>query len=76
VSRPVDFENLKRVIMAGSADAAREAGLTHFVISVSVEPALVELAQGPAIIPQISVEIVELSEEQAAALREQGQEPN
>lgn len=70
----IDLENLKRVIMAGSTDAARDAGLTHFAISVSVEPVLAELPQGPAIVPQISVEIVELSEEQAVALREP--EPN
>jgi hypothetical protein len=72
--RTVDFENLKRVIIAGSADAARDAGLVHFVISVSVDPALVTLPTGPEIAPEIKIEIVELSDEQAAELR--GQESN
>lgn len=66
---PIDFEALKRAITLGSAEAARDAGLLHFVIAVSIEPACVETPTGPHTVPAIKVEIVELTEAEAAVLR-------
>lgn len=67
--QPIDFAALRRAIMVGSAEAARDAGLEHFVIAVTIDPAVVATTAGTEATHAIQVEIVELSDEQAATLR-------
>lgn len=62
MSKP-DLANLKRVIELGSADAARDAGLTNFLVNVTVGPFEPR--------PVITVDVIVLTPEQAAALAEE-----
>lgn len=57
MKKRVDFANLQRVIELGAAEAARDAGLTRFVLTVSIRPAVV--VETLEILPAIQIEIVE-----------------
>lgn len=68
--KPVDFDNLRRVILLGSRDACRDAGLEHFLLDVDIQPAIVVKASGPTIEPLVKIEILELTPEEAARVDE------
>lgn len=61
MSKP-DLDNLRRVIELGCADACRDAGLKNFAINVRIAP----LSDGNV----LAVDVITLTEEQAAELRE------
>lgn len=63
MKKPVDFANLQRVIELGAAEAARDAGLARFVLTVSIRPAVILETQ--EILPAIQIEIFEEADEAA-----------
>lgn len=66
MSKPVDYEILRNVIMEGTAQACRDAGLTYFAVSCEVFPVLHRNKHGQAVIaPEAKVEVIELTAEQA-----------
>lgn len=66
MKKPVDFANLQRVIELGAAEAARDAGLARFVLTVSIQPAVV--VETLEILPAIQIEIIEEPDETVTPL--------
>lgn len=66
--KPIDFEALRRAITMGSTEAAKDAGLVNFAISVDIRPAVALTPAGPVAAPLIEVEIAEISDEEAQGL--------
>ncbi len=59
----VDWNKLRRVIELGTVEAAKDAGLERFAVTVNVT-----VLPEPINVPVISVEVVELTAEQAKSL--------
>lgn len=66
MSKPIDYDNLRDVVQAGTAQACRDAGMKFFSVSVEIIPVLVVVkGAGPALVPETKVQVLELTEEQA-----------
>jgi hypothetical protein len=70
VKKPIDYDALHRAIEGGAKEACIDAGLVRFALSVQFSALIVVGGDGPEPIPSVEIEVTELTEEQADALKE------
>jgi hypothetical protein len=69
MSKPIDYDNLHRVIEEGVKEACKDAGLVRFALSIQFTALVVVSGKGPEMIPNVEIEVTELTEEQSEALK-------